>query len=77
MSTTTNEDSSNYGAMTLTCEANGVTVKVRTTVFRDENGDLITADYYEGKTIDVQGMIEYFMGDYQIKVFTPNDIIIK
>ncbi len=77
VSTTTNEDSSNYGAMTLTCEANGVTVKVRTTVFRDENGELITADYYEGKTIDVQGIIEYFMGDHQIKVFTPNDIIIK
>lgn len=77
VSTTTNEDSSNYGAMTLTCEANGVTVKVRTTVFRDENGDLITADYYNGKTIDVQGIIEYFMGDYQIKVFVPSDIIIK
>ena len=77
VSTTTNEDSSSYGAMTLTCEANGVTVKVRTTVFRDENGELITADRYEGKTINVQGIIEYFMGDYQIKVFTPNDIIIK
>ena len=76
VSTTTNEDSSNYGAMTLTCEADGVTVKVRTTVFYDENGDMITADHYEGKTIDVQGMIEYFMGDHQIKVFTPDDIII-
>ena len=77
VSTTTNEDSSSYGAMTLTCEVDGVTVKVRTTVFRDENGDLITADYYNGKTIDVQGIIEYFMGDYQIKVFVPTDIIIK
>ena len=77
VSTTTNEDSSSYGAMTLTCEANGVTVQVRTTVFRDENGELITSDYYYGKTIDVQGIIEYFMGDYQIKVFTPGDIIIK
>ena len=77
VSTTTNEDSSNYGAMTLTCEVNGVTVKVRTTVFRDENGDLITSDYYSGKTIDVNGIIEYFMGGYQIKVFSPTDIIIK
>lgn len=77
VSTTTNEDSSNYGAMTLTCELDGLTVKVRTTVFRDENGDLITADYYKGKTIDVNGIIEYYMGGYQIKVFVPSDIIIK
>ena len=77
VSTTTNEDSSNYGAMTLTCEVDGITVKVRTTVFHDENGDLITADYYNGKTIDVQGIIEYYMGGYQIKVFVPTDIIIK
>jgi len=77
VSTTMNEDSSNFGAMTLTCEANGVTVNVRTTVFRDENGELITSDYYNGKTIDVKGIIEIFNGDYQIKVFSPNDIIIK
>ena len=77
VSTTTNEDSSSYGAMTLTCEASGVTVQVRTTVFRDDSGELITSDYYYGKTIDVQGIIEYFMGDYQIKVFSPSDIIIK
>ena len=75
--TTTNEDSSNYGAMTLICEANGVTVQVRTTVFRDANGELITLDAYKGKTIDVQGIIEYYDGGYQIKVFTPKDIIIK
>ena len=77
VSTTTNEDSSNYGAMTLTCEVDGMTVKVRTTVLYDENGEMITADYYRGKTIDVQGIIEFYMGNYQIKVFTPNDIIIK
>ena len=76
VSTTTNENSSDFGAMTLTCQVNGVTIKVRTTVFRDANGDRITADYYEGKTIDIKGIIEYYMGDYQIKVFNPNDIII-
>ena len=76
VSTTTNEDSSNFGAMTLTCVANGVTVKVRTTVFRDANGERITAEYYEGKTIDVKGIIEFFMDGYQIKVFSPDDIII-
>ena len=77
VSTTTNENSNDYGAMTLTCEVNGVTIKVRTTVFRDADGNLITEEYYKGKTIDVKGIIEYFMGGYQIKVFHPNDIIIK
>ena len=77
VSTTTTEGSSDFGAMTLTCEANGVNIKVRTTVFRDQNGDLLTEEYFYGKTIDVKGIIEYFKGDYQIKVFSPNDIIIK
>ena len=76
VSTTSNEDSSSFGAMTLTCEANGVTVKVRTTVFYDEDGNRITAAYYDGKTIDVKGIIEFFMDGYQIKVFSPDDIII-
>ena len=74
--TTDTEGSSSRGAMTLTCEANGVTIQVRTTVFRDADGNLITEDYYKGKTIDVKGIIEFFSGDYQIKVFHPNDIII-
>lgn len=72
--TTTTESS--YGAMTLTCEANGVTVDVRTDVFRDENGELITADYYQGKTINVKGIIDYFSGNHQIKVFLPEHITI-
>ena len=74
--TTSNEESSSKGAMTLTCKAGGKTVYVRTTVFRDENGELITEDHYNGKTIDVKGIIDYFDGDYQIKVFRPSDIII-
>lgn len=75
--TTTNEDSSNFGAMTLVCESNGITVDVRTTVFYDENGELITADYYKGKTIEVNGIIEYYDGNHQIKVFSPEDIIFE
>lgn len=74
--TTDNEESSNNGAMTLTCEANGVTVSVRTVVLLDANGNLITADAFLGKTIDVRGLVDYFDGTYQIKVFTINDITI-
>ena len=62
------------GAMTLTCTADGVTIKVRTVVLRDENGNLMTEADYLGKTIDVTGIVDYFSGEYQIKVFTPADI---
>ncbi|MBE5889150.1 MAG: hypothetical protein E7283_10070 [Lachnospiraceae bacterium] len=75
--TTTNEESSSNGAMTLTCQVGGTTIDVRTTVFRDADGKLITEDAYLGKTIDVRGIVDYFSGDYQIKVFSPDSVIVK
>ena len=74
--TTVDEDSSSKGAMTLTCEKDGVTVTVRTAVLRDENGNVITADRYEGQTIDVKGIVETFDGTYQIKVLTAKHITV-
>lgn len=74
--TTDNEESSSNGAMTLTCEVDGVTISIRTVVLLDESGNVITADAYLGKTIDVRGIVDYFDGDYQIKVFSRNDIIV-
>ena len=74
--TTNDEASSSFGAMTLTCDANGQTVTIRTVVLYDENGERITEDAFLGKTIDVKGIVDYFDGGYQIKVFaTPNIII--
>ena len=75
--TTTNEESSSKGAMTLTCKVNGVTVTVRTEVLRDESGNMITADAYEGKNISVKGMVEIFDGKYQIKVYSAKNITIN
>ena len=74
--TTDDEASSAYGAMTLTCEADGVTVTIRTVVLYDENGERITEDTFLGKTIDVKGIVDYFDGAYQIKVFTIKNITI-
>ena len=74
--TTSNEDSASKGAMTLTCKVGGTTVSVRTVVLRDENGNLITADAYRGKTINVKGIVDYFNGTYQIKVFSASDITV-
>ena len=74
--TTSNEDSSQKGAMTLTCTVNGVTISVRTSVLRDSEGNLITADYFNGKTIDVFGVVDSFNGEYQIRVTTLGDVTV-
>ena len=75
--TTTNEESSSKGAMTLTCQApDGTVIDVRTTVLHDANGNLITAAAYQGKTIDVVGIVDYYSGAYQVKVFSANDITV-
>lgn len=75
--TTDNPDSSAYGAITLICQAEGGNITLRTVPMRDEGGNLITQDTYLGKYIDVKGIVDYFDGDYQIKVFTPDNITIK
>ncbi len=74
--TTNDPESSSYGAMTLTCEADGLPVTVRTAVLTDENGDLLTEDAYLGKTIDVKGIIESYDDAYQIKVYAADAITI-
>ena len=74
---TTDNGGSSDGAMTLTCMADGVTITVRTALLLDENGKRVTEDVYMGKTIDVKGVVEYYDGEYQIKVLTEKHITIK
>lgn len=79
--TTTNPSASDKGAMTLTCMLDGKTISVRTAVLKDADGNVITESYFEGATIDVRGIVDYFdynntgNGNYQIKVFTLSDIV--
>ena len=72
--TTDNDESSSNGAMTLTCKVGNVTISVRTTVLRDADGNLITASTFQGKNINVKGMVDYYNGTYQIKVFSIDDV---
>ncbi len=74
--TTTDEESSSRGAMTLTCEGDGITVHVRTVPLYGADGQLVTEDLFAGKTIDVKGIVDYFDGQYQVKVFTLSGITI-
>ena len=73
--TTMDEESSSHGAMTLSCEANGQTISVRTVPLYDGNAP-VTEDHFLGKTIDVKGVVDFYEGQYQIKVFTLNSIAI-
>ncbi len=74
--TTTDEESSSKGALTLTCESNGVTINVRTIPLYDADGKLVTEDAFLGKTVDVKGVVDYFEGQYQIKVFILDNVTI-
>jgi len=73
---TTNNGGDNDGAMTLTCSVDGYTIDVRTIVLRDENGNMLTEADYLNKTIDVSGIVDYFGGKYQIKVFSADNITV-
>ena len=73
---TTNNGGESDGAMTLTCKVGDTTVDVRTIVLYDQSGELMTAFDYLNKTIDVKGIVDYFSGEYQIKVFTTEDITV-
>ncbi len=68
--------SSNFGAMTLHCVVDGQKIRVRTAVLVDSDRKIITADAYQGKTIDVRGVVDYHNGSYQIKVLSAKDITI-
>ena len=73
---TTNNGGNSDGAMTLTCKSGDITIDVRTIVLYDESGNLITESAYRNKTIDVKGVVDYFSGEYQIKVFKAEDITV-
>ncbi len=70
----TNNGGDNDGAMTMTCEVDGKTIVIRTTVLRNANKELYTPADFLNKTIDVVGIVDYFDGDYQIKVFSAKNI---
>ena len=68
---------SDDGAITLTCVQEEYTITIRTVPMKDESGNLVTQDAFLGKTIDVKGIVDFFDGSYQIKVFTPDHITIN
>ena len=74
--TTLVEDSTSYGAITMTCTSGSETVTIRTEPFY-ENGVLIPQERYVGKTIAVKGVVDFYDGAYQIRVLTPDFLTIE
>ena len=79
---TTDNGGDNDGALSITCEYGGKEIVVRTIVMKDTNGNIVTADVFTNKTIDVKGIIDYYQpensdkGSYQVKVFNYDSITI-
>ena len=78
---TERETSDDKGAITLVCEKDGVRINIRTIVLY-ENGALVTPDRFEGKTIDVLGIVDAFTPEgsteaqIQVRAFTVGAITI-
>ena len=77
MYTTDDENSGSRGAISITCEADGVTVVIRTAVLYGEDNKIITESYFEGKTITVKGFVDCFNGQYQVKLLSIKDVDIQ
>ena len=60
----------------ITCEQDGSQVIVRTSPLTDASGKRITQDAFEGKTIDVRGVVGVHHGIYEIKVLSAKDITV-
>ena len=73
---TTDNGGNSDGAMTLTCEVDGQEITVRTAVLYDANGNKITSDRFEGKTINVKGFVNTYNDKYQIQVISLDGITI-
>ena len=74
---TTNNGGDSDGAMTLTCTAGGTQISVRTVVLTDKNGKTVKADYFQGKTIDVKGIVDTFDGKSQIQLLSIDDVTVR
>ena len=74
---TTSNGGDNDGAMTLTCNAGGNQITVRTAVLKDKNGKVVKADYFNGKTIDVKGIVNAYDGKPQIQLLSIDDVTVR
>ena len=74
---TTDSETDSDGALTITCkDQDGNTIKIRTAekLVRADKTVVVASDFPKGSVISVMGIIDSYKGEYQIKVFSINDI---
>ena len=72
---TTKEESSSFGAMTMTCTKDGESIQIRTLPLY-EDGELLTERDFLGFVIDVTGVLDTYESKSQIRVFSIDDITV-
>ncbi|MBQ7830845.1 MAG: hypothetical protein IJ393_02080 [Clostridia bacterium] len=74
---TTNIGGENDGAITLFCQWNDNSITLRINAIKNANGELVfTQDMFLNKTIDVKGILDQYAGDYQIRIYVADHIVI-
>ena len=67
---------SDKGETTLHCVSGDVKITLFLGGMKDANGNTVSADLFNGKTIDVKGIVDKFKEKYQIRVMSLADITI-
>lgn len=65
------------GAVTLVCESDGIRVQVHMDALSPAEGGPVTQDMFQGKTIDVKGVVDSYDGKVQIEVLSLQNITMK
>ena len=78
---TTSSETSSKGDITIYCTVDGKEIVIRTSDLTDEEGNLVTAALFEGKTIDVKGIVDCYVDNdgtknYQIKLLSLENLTI-
>lgn len=71
------DDGDSSGAMMLLCLSGDIPIAVRLAPMHDAQGARMTGEQFIGKTIDVKGIVDFFDGEYQIKVLTGDGCAIR
>lgn len=77
---TTNNGGDNDGAISLTCTDNtsNKNITIRIAAIEDANGNMVfNQNDLIGKTIDVRGIVDAYNGEYQVRVFLKDNVIVQ
>jgi len=65
------------GAVTLVCDSDGTRIQVHMDALSPAEGGPVTQDMFQGKTIDVKGVVDSYDGKVQIEVLSLQNITMK